>query len=213
MDCIDLVHGRWVFQRRIARLCALLGSVIPVGASILDVGAGDGSLDRRLLELRPDLKITGIDVLIRPQTSIRVVSFDGESIPFPDQSFDIVMFVDVLHHATRATRLMKEASRVGRGVIIKDHVRAGLLSRPTLRFMDFIGNARFGVALPYNYWTHQQWNEVLREAHLEVSTWIGRLQLYARPFTWMFDRRLHFIACLRSVSATCDLQSPVFSSA
>lgn len=187
--------------------------MIPVGARILDVGAGDGSLDSRLLDLRPDLKVTGVDVLIRPQTSIRVVRFDGESLPFPDKSFDIVMFVDVLHHAITATRLLKEASRVGRGVVIKDHVRDGLLSGPTLRFMDFIGNARFGVALPYRYWTHQEWKDAFRGADLEPSTWIGRLELYARPFTWIFDRHLHFIACLRSVSTTCNLQPPVFSNA
>jgi len=200
MNCIDLVHGRWVFKRRVARLCTLLASVIPSGARVLDVGAGDGSLDSRLLELRPDLKVTGIDVLIRPRTSIPVVSFDGQSIPFPDKSFDIVMFVDVLHHASSAARLVKEASRVGRGVIIKDHVRDGLFSAPTLRFMDFVGNARFGVALPYHYWNRQQWDEVLRAAQLAPGTWIERLGLYARPFTWVFDRRLHFLARLQSVS-------------
>jgi SAM-dependent methyltransferase len=200
MNCIDLIHGRWIFRRRVTRLSALLATVMPEGASVLDVGAGDGSLDSRLLELRPDLKITGIDVLVRPQTSIRIVGFDGQTIPFPDKSFDAVMFVDVLHHANSAARLLKEASRVGRTVVIKDHVKDGLLSGPTLRFMDVVGNARYGVALPYNYWTRQQWDEALRAAQLEISNWMYRLHLYARPLTWVFDRRLHFLACLRPVS-------------
>ena len=199
MGWIDLVHGR-VFRRRVTRLCTLLGSVIPAGASVLDVGAGDGSLDRQQLEIRPDVRITGIDVVIRPRTLIPVLRFDGQSIPFPDKSFDVVMFVDVLHHASNPDQLIKEASRVGGGVIIKDHLRDGVLSGPTLRLMDFIGNARFGVALPYNYWSRQQWDDMLLKARLTPRTWIGSLKLYAPPFTYIFDRRLHFLASLQSGS-------------
>jgi len=199
MSWIDMVHDR-VFRRRVTRLSTLLGSVIPVGASVLDVGAGDGSLDRQLLESRPDLRITGIDVLARPRTLIPVVPFDGQSIPFPDRSFDIVMFVDVLHHASNPDQLIKEACRVGGSVIIKDHLRDGVLSGPTLRLMDFIGNARFGVALPYSYWSRQQWNDMLLEARLTPCTWIGSLKLYAPPLTYLFDRRLHFLASLQSGS-------------
>jgi len=202
MAWIDVVHGRWIFRRRVGRLCGLLASILPNRTNILDVGAGDGSLDGQLLELRPDLKITGIDVLVRPRTSIPVVGFDGESIPFADNTFDAVMFIDVLHHTDNAARLIQEATRVGRSVLIKDHLKEGVLSGPTLRFMDFVGNARFGVALPYNYWTRQQWDEALQESQLQPSIWISRLQLYARPFTWIFDRRLHFLACLQPVPKT-----------
>ena len=39
-----------------------------------------------------------------------------------------------------------------RGIVLKDHTRNGLFSGSTLRFMDWVGNARHGVRLPYNYW-------------------------------------------------------------
>jgi hypothetical protein len=54
--------------------------------------------------------------------------------------------------------LLHEAARVARqSVIIKDHTRDRMLAGPKLRFMAQVGNARFGVALTYNYWPRQKW--------------------------------------------------------
>lgn len=44
MSLLDLVHGKVVFERRVKRLAALLSEQLPQGASVLDVGCGDGSV-------------------------------------------------------------------------------------------------------------------------------------------------------------------------
>ena len=78
--------------------------------------------------------------------------FDGKTIPFEDNSFDLVMFVDVLHHAEDPASLLAEAARVSRKyLLLKDHVRTGLVGKWTLRLMDWFGNAQHNVVLPYNY--------------------------------------------------------------
>ena len=65
--------------------------------------------------------ITGIDVLLRDHTHIPVVEFDGTTIPFPDRSFDTLVFVDVLHHTNDPVLLLREAARVARNtIVIKD---------------------------------------------------------------------------------------------
>src|ERR1035441_8995433 len=122
MTLLNRLHGDFVFKRRIERLAFWLASIIPQNASVLDIGAGDGSLDSLLLKRRPDIGIEGIDVLVRPDTAIPVQKFDGRHIPFPDRSWDIALFVDVLHHAGNAADLLAEATRVSRAVIIKDHL-------------------------------------------------------------------------------------------
>ena len=72
----------------------------------------------------------------------------------------------------------------------------GLLAYQTLRFMDGVGNKHHGVALPYNYWTPEQWQAAVRELGVSVTTWRKDLGLYPAPASWFFERSLHFVALL-----------------
>jgi hypothetical protein len=63
--------------------------------------------------------------------------------------------------------------------------------------MDWVGNARHGVALPYNYWSRAEWTRAFDAAALEPTTMVSRLGLYPAPASWLFDRSLHFVAALR----------------
>lgn len=197
MNPIATIHDKYVFSRRIQVLAKELAAVIPKNAKVLDVGCGDGNIAGLLMEARPDIRIEGIDVLVRPTTHIPVTQFDGKSIPFPDKSFDAIMFVDVLHHTEDPMVLLSEARRVAlSAVILKDHCRDGMLANSTLRLMDWVGNARHGVVLPYNYWPEARWREAFRDLGLVADEWKPKLGLYPWPFSMMFDRRLHFVTCL-----------------
>ena len=164
-------------------------------ARVLDVGCGDGALDKLIMARRPDVTIRGIDVLLRDQTHIPVEKFDGSVIPHGDASFDIVMFVDVLHHMHDPLVLLREAVRVARqGIVLKDHTADGLFAFRTLRYMDKVGNARHGVVLPFNYWTRRQWDDAFAALGLKVVVWKKNLGLYPWPASWLFGRSLHFVA-------------------
>jgi SAM-dependent methyltransferase len=146
---------------------------------------------------RPDLQYMGIDVLVRDDTRIPVTRFDGRHIPFADQSWEFVMFVDVLHHTEDPMILLREAARVAKkGVLIKDHLLDAFLAGSRLRFMDTVGNRRHGVALPFNYWRKEQWLSAFRELELLVNSWDGNLRLYPGPADWVFGRSLHFVGRL-----------------
>jgi ubiquinone/menaquinone biosynthesis C-methylase UbiE len=201
VSVIGNIHDKYVFSRRIQVLSKQLADLIPRNAKVLDVGCGDGNIARLLSEARPDIKIEGIDVLVRPTTHIPVTQFDGTSIPFGDKSFDAVMFVDVLHHTDDPMVLLAEARRVARqAVILKDHCRDGMLAGPTLRFMDWVGNARHNVVLPYNYWPEAHWREAFHTLGLTPDPWTPKLGLYRWPFSMMFDRKLHFVTRLTPAS-------------
>ena len=103
------------------------------------------------------------------------------------------MFVDVLHHVDDPLLLLQEAMRVGRSVVIKDHFREGFLAGAILRFMDWVGNAHHGVALPYNYWSKAEWDAALEAVGLKPVDMKGSLGLYPAPASWIFERDLHFI--------------------
>jgi SAM-dependent methyltransferase len=88
------------------------------GEEVLDVGCGDARLLRDLGMFRPLRRRVGIDVAqpTPPEPGIEVGAYDGQTIPFPDRSFDSVVFGYFLHYLTRehAVGLLNEGCRVAR---------------------------------------------------------------------------------------------------
>lgn len=197
MKTIDRFHEQHVFGRRITVLSRHFADLLPRDASVLDVGSGDGSLAAAILRLRPDVRIEGVDVLVRPKTAIPVHAFDGANLPFPAGAFDVVMLCDVIHHVDDAAPLLREVARVaGRQVVIKDHFCESRLDLLTLRFMDWVGNAKHGVALPYHYWSRRRWETTFAELGLTPTTIREDLKIYNAALDLVFGRSLHFVAAL-----------------
>jgi len=198
MKLLGRAHGTLVHSRRIRRLSQQLAELIPPNAEVLDVGCGDGKLAALIQQLRPDVKMQGIDVLVRDKTEVPIKRFDGVTIPFPDKSVDVTMFVDVLHHTEDPNVLLHEASRVAKKfIVIKDHTDDGFLSNVTLRFMDWVGNKPHGVVLPYNYWRERQWRQAFEELKFEIVAWHKDLKLYPYGADLFFGRGLHVITKLK----------------
>jgi ubiquinone/menaquinone biosynthesis C-methylase UbiE len=197
MRVFDVIHSKYTYTRRLRRLCDQLADIIPPNANVLDVGCGDGQLAWLIMQKRPDVKIKGIDILVRSDTYIQVGPFDGKVIPHQNASFDLVTLSDVLHHTSDPLILLREATRVARNaIVLKDHLCDGLLAGPTLHLMDYVGNARHGVALPYNYWSKKKWLKSFSNLGLSVNTWKEDLKLYPAWADLIFGRSLHFVAKL-----------------
>jgi len=194
--------GRWhhalVFQRRTQVLAELLAKQIPERASVLDIGCGDGTVASLIASLRPDISIQGVEFLVRPDCKIPCVIYDGVKLPFPDASFDVCMFVDVLHHTQNIGALLAESRRVSRSyVLIKDHIDENILDNATLRLMDWVGNRPHGVRLTYNYQSRKEWSEHFSKGGLKELTWTNKVPLYPPPTSLIAGRGLHFVALLR----------------
>lgn len=194
---VGLLHQMLVLGRRFKVLAQRLAKQLPAGATVLDVGCGSGAISRIMLEQRPDLRIQGVEVLIRPGCKIPVEQYDGKNLPYPDSSFDVCMCIDVLHHTEDAAAALRELTRVSRRfVLIKDHLSENRLDFLTLKAMDWVGNRPQGVVLPYRYQSHDVWKQQFEQLGLKKVSWDETLPLYPIPIHWVLGRRLHFIALL-----------------
>nr|WP_300975968.1 class I SAM-dependent methyltransferase [Yoonia sp.] len=190
-------HERLVFNRRVRVLVDQIGALVPPAAQILDVGTGDGQIAKLICEKQAGAQVQGIDIMLRDKTHIPVTLFDGTTIPFDENSVDVVTFVDVLHHTDDPQRLISEAARVARhAVIIKDHLSENAFDHATLRLMDWVGNAPHGVVLPYHYAPRADWDGWFAQAGLATDVFDTAIPLYPAPASWVFGRQLHFIARL-----------------
>jgi SAM-dependent methyltransferase len=194
--------GRWhhafVFERRTRVLAEMLAGQIAQRASVLDIGCGDGTIASLIKKLRPDVAVQGVEFLVRPGCKIECRAFDGLSLPFPDASFDVCLFVDVLHHTQDPSILLREAARVSRSfVLLKDHLDENFIDDATLRFMDWVGNRPHGVVLTYNYQSRKQWAQHFSNCGLAEVSWTTEVPLYPTPFSLVAGRGLHFVSLLR----------------
>lgn len=197
------IHGRIVSDRRMRQLAVLLGDQVPSSSCVLDIGCGAGTVAALLLQRDPSLSIQGLEVSARPTCAIEYKLFDGSKIPHPDGSFDVCMFVDVLHHAADPVAVLREAVRVTRRfILIKEHLSENRFDWWTLKFMDWMGNRPHGVAMTYGYKSRSEWKRIFASLGLDVKTWNESVRIHAFPLNLFFSRGLHVITLLEKHSAS-----------
>lgn len=98
----------------------LIADAVHEGDRVLDLGCGDGFLvgmcaPRADMVLGIDLEMTGVRLALdklqgRPDCHVLVGS--GEILPFPDDSFDVVLLADVIEHLEDPEPSLREIRRV-----------------------------------------------------------------------------------------------------
>jgi len=157
------------------------------GWSVLDVGCGEGWVCAELaLEGRD---VTGVDIIdVRRADVASFRLWNGEHLPFPDESFDVVALVFVLHHVPNALKpgLLREARRVARQrvFILEDTPRTPL---------DWLAGwmhghrhrRQIGSTADFGFYTQRAWERLCPEHGLAVgrSTRVPRFErLWWRPW-------------------------------
>lgn len=140
--------------------------------NVLDFGCGDLSLSKSLKAVSPTLQITGVDVadFKNKNKNIKFILYDGKTLPFKNNSFDVVISFYVFHHCDDVIASLRECLRVGKRVVIIESVYRHPFETPFMKFMDWIYN-RFkseSIPLSFQFFSHKDWMRIFIKSNLKV---------------------------------------------
>ncbi len=101
-----------------------IAELVPLGARVLDLGCGDGTMLAYLQQTRGctgyGIEIDDANVLACVQRGVNVIqlNLDEGLAMFDDASFDVVLQLDTLQHLRNAEVMLRETVRVGRVGIV-----------------------------------------------------------------------------------------------
>lgn len=199
---VYFLHSIFVSRRRTKKLTSVITELLPHDVRLIgiDVGCGTGSITSAIQKKIPTINIIGLDVVKRNNAAINIIEYDGRRIPFPNNSYDFCMLIDVLHHTHDPASVLMECIRVSRKfIIIVDHICNSVWNRRILSLMDWVGNLGYEASLPGNYLSEREWDELFHSVNLLQEKRINRLCLYPVLFNHFFDNKLHFAVRLKVV--------------
>lgn len=192
---------RWHYDTvsipRVTAIALAMAKVAPHGDSILDVGCGDGMLLKEVARRIGAREVHGIDIKIQPNLDFDAQKYDGLTFPFESARFDVVTISDVLHHATDATAVLREAIRVVKpngAVVIKDHFRFSAWSHGVLLAMDLVGNFAQGIDVTGKYLSPPQWVDLVKRAGGAIEQLEWPVRIHALPFRIVARSEYQFVA-------------------
>ncbi len=189
-----------IYQRRLQVLVAEVLPALRPDDRVLDVGCGNGTLGKALLDASgapAGLVVEGLERHRRGGEPIVVHAYEGGTLPFADGAYDVVIVADVLHHEPQPEALLRECARVAkRLVIVKDHRAEGWFSKARISLMDWAANAPYGVRCLYDYPSLAGWRDRAARAGLRPSRELDRMNLYPAGWNLVFGGRLQYMAFL-----------------
>ena len=116
--------------------------------SLLDVGAGNGSVLAKIDSLRLADELYAVEISESGVNSIRDLGlsglkearvFDGYTIPYPDKFFELAICLHVLEHVEHERIFLRELARVAKEIVFEVPLEGGLTLSKSIK-----QTARFG---------------------------------------------------------------------
>lgn len=179
---------------------------------LLDYGCGAMDFSLRLKQEGVIQDFLAMDVYAPPvaptpqqadERWLRYRQITETSLKNLEESFDVVIVIDVLHHAeeSQQAEILAALARVGGCVIVKDHFEYGWFSRQMLRLADWFGNFAYGVQIPTRYFDEHRWDATVRSAGLRETKRVRNVAVHEGLFAALLPARHHFIALLSASNA------------
>ncbi|MBD3344400.1 MAG: methyltransferase domain-containing protein [Chitinivibrionales bacterium] len=159
-----------LLQARARRLAPKIIDSLHECSSMLDLGCGDMILTEFLQHHSP-LQVTAVDTVDTNLSSMPVILYDGNRIPFPENTFDATVVAYMLHHCNNIEAILHEIKRVTcRKIIVMEEVFESKFAEKVLHLHDN-GNKFLStkMKIPLNFMKIQQWHETFNALDLKVE--------------------------------------------
>ena len=144
-----------------------LYGILNNNAKVLDVGAGNGYISY-YLQNKFKCKIQCADIMNYLEYDFPFSKIADSKLVFKDDSFDIVMIIDALHHMAEETQIamLREASRVAKKVFIFETERAF-----TALLLDHLVNKIHNILMPIpcTHKTRIGWTKIFADLGFEFK--------------------------------------------
>ena len=158
---------KWIYISRARFYAKKLQPLIKEGNKVLDIGAGSGYLAEILSK---KANVTMIDICDYNQTDLPLLLYEGNKLPFPDNLFDVGLFITVLHHTPNPPETIREAKRVCKRVIIIEEVYSSILSRLHMDLWEWFWNKTSRITTFYNFHSKEEWMRIFKELNFKVNS-------------------------------------------
>jgi ubiquinone/menaquinone biosynthesis C-methylase UbiE len=142
---------------------------------ILDIGCGEGYADKFFLEREPSLDIIGVDkssqalrVARKNCSQMKTKQGDILRLPFPKNSFNLVLCLEVLEHLESPEKALKEMKRVGRGswiISVPDEPLFSLVSFFSGKYLKNFGRHPEHI----QFWSEKSFRSLLKNYFRRVE--------------------------------------------
>jgi 2-polyprenyl-3-methyl-5-hydroxy-6-metoxy-1,4-benzoquinol methylase len=134
---------------------------------ILDIGSGVGFVADGLMHLGYNVTMLDVaDQSVIPSRPSRV--YDGETLPYNDDSFDVALLLTVLHHIPEPEHTIAEARRVARRIIIVEDIYETEHERRMTMLGDSWLNREFR-GHPHSNRDDAGWRAAFKRLNLQVT--------------------------------------------
>ena len=194
------IYKKLTRQRSIT-FAKYLADLIPDGSHVLDFGCGNMYTVIQLLNHRPNLKITGIDIIRDQNLSDEILADkrlefnigSTKELPYENDRFDVSLALAALHHTPDPEYFLSELKRVvksGGHVILVEEMAINFLDKAYICVEDWLLNKmKEGVPVPLNFRYHKEYLQEFEKQGLKIV-----FQGEIRPFPTMMH---HYVYKLR----------------
>ncbi len=147
------------------------------GKNLLDVGFGAGTVAK--LMVNSGYKVEGIDVAdLSIYKDLKATLYDGNKMPFKNNSFDTAVIVHVLHHCKEPLEVLKEAKRCAKRVVFIEDTYRNEFEKKIVSFNDNIGNWEF---YQHPYLKDTVWKSTIKKMGMKLifqTSWTERSPIF-----------------------------------